>query len=293
MKKDWIPLAYICIIVSFFLGLTIIFHILGWAGLALSLYFYIFSFALMSKEKAVKKSIIIGFSIYALLIPTGFIITSNIVNAILLGNAISMLLNFAINYIIQFFTKKHSSEDTEKEKLSEKIRETRYVDAEDESGNYGGGILVNGNFNNQRVIEEAILRMHLLNMTESIIQAFKNDLQPMIYEPPYGAAYSLDQEEDADLIEEIRRLNRQGLLVWGIISCSMYTRKRTLTVYCMLYIEESIKSEWKDERNELIEGLPHVYTICKEDPSLLDHGTICIYMSPGGTPLRQVNQGYW
>ena len=132
---------------------------------------------------------------------------------------------------------------------------------------------------------EAISRMKQLEINADIIEDFKETGLPQIYEPPHGASYSIDEEEDKVLLDEIGRLKARGMLVWGVIRCSMPYNRKPVTIDCMLFVSKS-KKEWPEERRDLFSGYPFVYTCCKEVPSLRDHGSIAIYMSEGGTPLR-------
>ena len=145
------------------------------------------------------------------------------------------------------------------------------------------------NVSNPKVDEsqmaEAISRMEQIGVYDAIIEEFKETGIPQIYEPPYGASYSLDEEDDCVLWESIERLRGQGMLVWGVIRCQMPYNRQPITVDCMLYVSKD-KSDWPSERNDLFNGYPHVFTCCKEIPTLRDQGSIHIYMSEGGTPLR-------
>ena len=132
---------------------------------------------------------------------------------------------------------------------------------------------------------EAIARMELLGMSKMIIDDFKETNIPQIYEPPYGSSYYPDEEEDSALLKEIGRLNGRGMLVWGVIRCTMSYNRQPVTIDCILFVSKG-KRDMAAERKDLLSGYPFVYTICKEYPSLHDHGSIAIYMSPGGTPLR-------
>lgn len=132
---------------------------------------------------------------------------------------------------------------------------------------------------------EAIARMELLGMSKMIIDDFKKTNIPQIYEPPYGSSYYPDEEDDSALLKEIGRLNGRGMLVWGVIRCTMSYNRQPVTIDCILFVSKG-KRNMAAERKDLLIGYPFVYTICKEYPSLHDHGSIAIYMSPGGTPLR-------
>ena len=135
--------------------------------------------------------------------------------------------------------------------------------------------------------KEAISRMKLLGINSDIIEDFKDNSFPHIYEPPFGASYSINEEEDKVLFNEIGRLKARGMLVWGVIRCSMPYNRKPVTIDCMLFVSKN-KKEWPAERRDLFGGYPFVYTCCKEVPSLHDHGCIPIYMSEGGTPLRMM-----
>lgn len=134
---------------------------------------------------------------------------------------------------------------------------------------------------------EAIARMELLGMYDVIINDFKETGIPQIYEPPYGASYYPDEEEDKELLDEIESLNCRGLLVWGIIRSFITCYGKPATLDHILFVSKN-KREMAAERRDLLNGCPFVFTFCKEHPSLFrDHGSISIYMSPGGTPLRR------
>ena len=134
--------------------------------------------------------------------------------------------------------------------------------------------------------KEAISRMKTLGLSAIIVDDYKETGLPQIYEPPYGASYYPDEEEDSVLLKEINSLKKRGYLVWGIIRCTMSYNRKPVTVDCMLFVSGD-KKEWPAERNDLYNGFPFVFTCCKEIPSLHDHGSISIYMSEGGTPLRK------
>lgn len=140
---------------------------------------------------------------------------------------------------------------------------------------------------NSTQMAEAVSRMEHIGVYDVIIEDFKKSGIPQVYEPPYGASYSLDEEDDSVLIEAIDRLSGRGMLVWGVIRCMMTYNRQPVTVDCMLYVSKD-KREWPSERENLFSGYPHVFTCCKEIPSLRDQGSIPIYMSESGTPLRRM-----
>lgn len=129
---------------------------------------------------------------------------------------------------------------------------------------------------------EAISRMKAISLYSYIIDDFQDNDTPQVYEPPFGASYDLDDEELED-IHEMESCN--DILVWGVIRCTMKYNREDVTVDCMLYVSSN-KDDWEEERNDLNNGIPHVFTSMKEYP-VKDSGHINIYMSDGGTPLRR------
>lgn len=129
---------------------------------------------------------------------------------------------------------------------------------------------------------EAIRRMREVIEYTDIIESFEETGLPQVYEPPYGASYSLEDDE----LENVRSIeNSRNVLVWGVIRCNMMFNRQEVTVDCMLHVS-CHKDEWEQEREDLRNGLPNVYTVMKEYP-VTDHGNIQIYKSEGGTLLRK------
>ena len=130
--------------------------------------------------------------------------------------------------------------------------------------------------------EEALCRMKEVIDYTDIIDYFEETGLPQVYEPPYGASYSLEDDE----LENIRKIeSSRHILVWGVIRCFMLYNRQEVTVDCMLHVSQ-YKDEWEQEREDLRNGLPHVYTVMKEYP-ITDHGCINVYKSDGGTLLRR------
>ena len=65
----------------------------------------------------------------------------------------------------------------------------------------------------------------------------------------------------------------------------MQYNRQEVTVDCMLHVSRN-KDEWEQEREDLRNGLPYVYTVLKEYP-VTDSGYINVYKSEGGTLLRK------
>ena len=115
-----------------------------------------------------------------------------------------------------------------------------------------------------------------------IIDYFEETGLPQVYEPPYGASYSLEDDE----LENVRNVEQsRHVLVWGVIRCFMFYNRQEMTVDCMLHVSQN-KDEWAREREDLRNRLPFVYTIMKEYP-ITDSGYISVYKSEGGTLLRR------
>ena len=130
--------------------------------------------------------------------------------------------------------------------------------------------------------EEALCRMKEVIDYTDIIDYFEGTGLPQVYEPPYGASYSLEDDE----LENIRKIeSSRHILVWGVIRCFMLYNKQEVTVDCMLHVSQ-YKDEWEQEREDLRKGLPYVYTVMKEYP-VTDNGHINVYKSEGGTLLRK------
>lgn len=130
--------------------------------------------------------------------------------------------------------------------------------------------------------EEAILRMKAISLYPEIIEYFEEEGDPQVYEPPCGAGYALEEDE----LEELHQTeSARGILIWGVIRHFTKFSGIDATIDHYLFVSDN-KEEWENERNDLYEGMPFVYTTMKEYP-LKDYGHIDIYMSSGGTPLRK------
>ena len=130
--------------------------------------------------------------------------------------------------------------------------------------------------------EEAISRMKAISLYPEIIEYFKEEGEPQVYEPPQGAGYALEEDE----LDEVHETESdRGILIWGVIRLFTKLSGVDTTIDHYLFVSSN-KDDWEDERRDLNEGTPFVYTSVKEYP-LKDYGHINIYMSPGGTPLRK------
>lgn len=130
--------------------------------------------------------------------------------------------------------------------------------------------------------EEAISRMKAISLYPEIIEYFEEEGEPQVYEPPQGASYALEEDE----LDEVHETESdRGILIWGVIRFFTKLSGVETTIDHYLFVSGN-KEDWDDERRDLNEGTPFVYTSVKEYP-LKDYGHINIYMSPGGTPLRK------
>lgn len=130
--------------------------------------------------------------------------------------------------------------------------------------------------------EEALFRMRSISLYEGAIQCFEEDNEPQVYEPPYGASYALEEDE----LEDLHRMELQKkILIWGVIR-SFRNHGIDYTIDHFLSVSQN-KAEWDEERKNLLEGTPFVYTTTHGAKPIRDWGHIYIYMSPGGTPLRK------
>lgn len=130
--------------------------------------------------------------------------------------------------------------------------------------------------------EEAVSRMKAISLYPEIIEYFEKEGKPQVYEPPQGAGYALEEDE-LDEVHETE--SARSILILGVIRLFTKLRGVDTTIDHYLFVSDN-KDDWEDERRDLNDGTPFVYTTIKEYP-LKDYGHIEIYMSPGGTPLRK------
>ena len=128
--------------------------------------------------------------------------------------------------------------------------------------------------------EEALYRMKNISLYDGVIESFEEDGVPQVYEPPYGASDWLEEDE----LERIKEVEKhEDILVWGVIRrfvTNIITGDDEAEDH-LLYVSKS-KEKWQDEREQLLNGNPHVYTLRL---GRLDSKIVKIYMSPGSTPL--------
>lgn len=135
----------------------------------------------------------------------------------------------------------------------------------------------------QQMKSEAIGRMKSIRLYSYIIEDFETEDNIQVYEPPQGAAYWLEEEEES-VVKSIEK--DQDILIWGVIRSFMKYNNDSIVIDNMLFVTSN-QDNWQQERDELVNGNPLVYTVMEGDISTLEMGHISIYMSEGGTPLRK------
>ena len=116
---------------------------------------------------------------------------------------------------------------------------------------------------------EAIKRCEILKekgaFKQSVNQFIKND-KVSISEPPFGAFYWLNEEEQ----KQVEGFEKQyNSLVYMVIRS--FTELGTLDAY--LYVSQ-YKEEWEQDLQDLKEGCPLCYVYNKECPEFSEFGSI-------------------
>ena len=83
---------------------------------------------------------------------------------------------------------------------------------------------------------EAIRRMASIRMNKEIIDDFKETGNPQVYEPPYGAGYYLEEDEE-DVFKKMEK--RFNILIWGVIRCYMKYNRKDVVVDCALSVSNN------------------------------------------------------
>lgn len=129
---------------------------------------------------------------------------------------------------------------------------------------------------------EAIKRMKSIRLYNYVVEDFEVEGNIQVYESPQGASYWLEEDEE-ERITQIE--NDQNILVWGVIRVFV---NDDIDVDYLLYVSDN-QENWPQERKDLTNHNPKVFAIKDESVDSLQHGRINIYMSSGGTPLREGN----
>ena len=129
---------------------------------------------------------------------------------------------------------------------------------------------------------EAIFRMKQIGLVDTILNDFAENGNVQVYEPPYGCGYDLE----SDVLKSVRKFeSNHDTLVWGVVRSFRNYGYGDVTIDAFLYVSKN-KEYWDEERENLFNMTPTVYTVEKEHPERIDIGCMGIYMSEGGTPLR-------
>ena len=123
------------------------------------------------------------------------------------------------------------------------------------------------------MIEEAVKRMELLNMSKRCIAQFKKGI---IWESEgYGALYEMEDNEKK-IVEDFER-EHTGCLVYHAIH-NMFEFGEC---YSLLYVSND-KEEWEQDIDDIKNGCAFVYVYNKDDEWCSEFGTIGIRPSFGG-----------
>lgn len=134
----------------------------------------------------------------------------------------------------------------------------------------------------QEMKAEALARMKAIGLYDASVEAFEQEDEVQVYEPPYGCAYGLE-EDDEKSVNDFQA--KHGALVWGVIRTFFSLSGEELTGDSYLYVSDK-KDLWEEERELLYKGTPTVFTIVKEHPELNQIGSMKVYKSEGGTLLQ-------
>lgn len=124
----------------------------------------------------------------------------------------------------------------------------------------------------QEQIDEALIRMEMLQMSRQCINAFK---QGKVWESEgMGALYEVDEDEQK-LIDEFEK--EHDAVVYHMIH-NMFVFGEC---YTMLYVSK-YKEEWKEDKQDLKDGYALCYVKNVTDDFCSEFGTVAIKPSIGG-----------
>ena len=121
---------------------------------------------------------------------------------------------------------------------------------------------------------EAALRMKELEIIPEIITSFIDNDKIMISEPPFGALYKINEEQEK-IVEEFEK--EYDSLVYMIIRS--YTDFGVMD--SLLYISD-YEEEWAMEREDIEEGCIMSYTVNYTYPEFSEFGSIGVEKIGGG-----------
>lgn len=140
----------------------------------------------------------------------------------------------------------------------------------------------------ERKIEEAVRRMKTLGVIDDAISQFQKDGIVMVSEPPFGALYTID-EEQKKLVEEFE--NEHNAVVYMVVKCYSTIGKMDSFLYVSDYEDEwEMEAVWfvvEDEETEtnnpdMSDGYIMSYTHNYDAPECSEFGEIRVRQSFGG-----------
>lgn len=140
----------------------------------------------------------------------------------------------------------------------------------------------------ERKIEEAVRRMKTLGIIDDAISQFQKDGTVMVSEPPFGALYTID-EEQKKLVEEFEK--EHNAVVYMVVKCYSTIGKMDSFLYVSDYEDEwEMEAVWfvvEDEETEtnnsdMSDGYIMSYTHNYDAPECSEFGEIGVRQSFGG-----------
>ena len=126
----------------------------------------------------------------------------------------------------------------------------------------------------ERKIEEAVRRMKTLGIIDDAISQFQKDGIVMVSEPPFGALYTID-EEQKKLVEDFEK--EHNAVVYMVVKCYSTIGKMDSFLYVSDYEEE-----WEMDNSDVSDGYPMTYTHNYDAPHCSEFGAIGVRQSFGG-----------
>lgn len=116
--------------------------------------------------------------------------------------------------------------------------------------------------------QEAVRRMKALDYFDLSIKEFEKFGKVMINEPPVGAHYYID--EDEELVRKIKELEeRDNILVYAVVR--KFYKEGTMDSF--LFVED-YEEEWEYFDEDLPSGIIMSYTFNRFDPGCSEYGSI-------------------
>lgn len=123
-------------------------------------------------------------------------------------------------------------------------------------------------------IEEAVRRMKALGIIDYAIEQFKEYGVVMVSEPPFGALFTIN-EEQKKLVEEFEK--EYNAVVYMIIRCYSTIGEMDSFLYVSDY-----EDEWGMDNFDIDDGYPMTYTYNYDMPDCSEFGSIGVQQRNGG-----------